>query len=85
MMRNFRIENALLRLRELYQDNRLPPVLRQHLYQTLHDVETGAIEMEDHVRELEELLLRNPAFPGDIIGWWDDDYGEDEDAEEDNP
>ena len=39
---------------------------------------------EDLIQELKDLMIRNPAFPGDMIGWLDDDFDKDEDDEDDD-
>jgi hypothetical protein len=42
----------------------------------------GQSEYEDQLRELRELLYRNPAFPDDLVGFWDDDLPDDDDEDE---
>ena len=48
----------------------------------LHDARVGQKTYNDFIKELEMQLLRNPAFPGDLVGWLDDDF-DDEDEDED--
>lgn len=43
----------------------------------------GHAEYEDQLRELRELLYRNPAFPNDLVGWLDDDFGFPDEEDED--
>ncbi|MEM6530739.1 MAG: hypothetical protein AAF653_20745 [Chloroflexota bacterium] len=53
----------------------------QKIYHKLKDVET---EIEYYVEDMNEMYLRNSSFPGDLIGWLDDDFTYDEPDDEDS-
>jgi len=47
---------------------------RLELLDAAQNIMQGQSEYEDQLRELRELLYRNPSFPGDLVGWLDDDF-----------
>jgi hypothetical protein len=79
---NSRLENAIQRIFDLASKQGLPPDVRINLLRAARDIMQGQSEYEDQLRELRELLYRNPAFPDDLGGFWDDDLPEDDDEDE---
>ena len=82
-MRNFRLERAIQRLKDIVNEERIPLVWRQRFEQILHDVELGVEDLEDRIIDFESLWNRNPSFPGDYIGNWDDDDDDEDDHKDD--
>lgn len=79
---NSHLENAIQRLLDVAQKEDLPSRIRIDILKSAQDVVEGHSEYEEQMRELRELLYRNPAFPDDLMGYWDDDLP-DEDEEDD--
>lgn len=48
----------------------------------LHDLSVVAHEAEMRELVLTEQQTRNPAFLGDMVGWPDDDYDDDDESED---
>lgn len=56
------------------EDKRLPQYARdfyEKLYKRLLWHES---DVEDTISEILDQSIRNPAFPGDMVGWLDDDF-----------
>ena len=63
-------------LKNKMEDQRLPQYVRdwyEKLYKRLLWHES---DVEDMVSEIVDQSIRNPAFPGDMVGWLDDDFDE---------
>jgi hypothetical protein len=54
---------------------------RLRLLNILSDLELGMISAEEAIEEAKMIGVRNPAFDGDMVGWLDDDFEDDEDDE----
>lgn len=39
-------------------------------------------EIDLYIEDMNEMYLRNSAFPGDLIGWLDDDFTYDDEADD---
>lgn len=78
-------EDGLQTLFDLARDSNMTPNMRRRLLRGMDQIIKGQITYLDKIKELEELLYRNPAFPDDLVGWWDDDASyPDEDEEDEN-
>ncbi|MEM6281623.1 MAG: hypothetical protein AAF787_05490 [Chloroflexota bacterium] len=58
------------------------PYLKRRLgdiYGMMKDLEA---EVTFYVEDMNQMYLRNSAFPGDLIGWLDDDFTVDEEDED---
>jgi hypothetical protein len=77
-MRNHHLEIALQNLYDLAQDPRLSASARRQIYNALRRLEAGVGDMEQEVLDLKMQLLRNPSFPDDLMGYWDDDVADDD-------
>jgi len=53
----------------------------RRLYGKLKDIE---MEVDLMKEDLIEMYLRNSAYPGDMVGWLDDDFDDDEDEDEED-
>lgn len=53
----------------------------KRLYKQLKDIERDVDLMKE---DLIEMYLRNSAYPGDMVGWLDDDFDDDEDEDEED-
>jgi len=51
----------------------------RRLYKQLKDIE-GEVDLMKE--DLIEMYLRNSAYPGDMVGWLDDDFDDDDDEDE---
>ena len=71
---------ALSNLR-LYLKNEREGYKRLRLLDILSDLELGIISADEAIEEAKMIGVRNPAFDGDMVGWLDDDF-EDEDEDE---
>jgi hypothetical protein len=49
----------------------------------ISDIEEGKVRADELVEELKMIHLRNPAFDGDMVGWLDDDFDEDDTDDDD--
>ncbi len=87
-MRRTDIDTAIKKIIKWLETNQLNADQREKLEDILDDLTTGKMEYEDLLLDAELRGIRNPAFPGDLIGWLDDDFGLDvygiEDDDEDN-
>jgi hypothetical protein len=81
-MRNIRIENAIQEIKDLLQDESLDTEIREQLYWIMRDIENGVAELEDRIFDFESLWNRNPSFPDDYMGNWDDDDDDEEDKDD---
>jgi len=81
---NTNYEEGLQRLFDLAKDSKMTLKMRRQLLRGVDQIIKGQIGYLDRIKELEELLYRNPAFPDDLVGWWDDDasYPDDDDEED---
>lgn len=53
------------------------------IYNDLKELEQS---IDLHIEDMNQMYLRNSAFPGDMVGWLDDDFtydDDDDDAEDD--
>lgn len=80
---NSRLENAIQRILDAASKQDLPSDVRINLLRAANEVMNGQSEYEEQLQELRELLYRNPSFPGDLIGWLDDDFDLPDDEDED--
>jgi hypothetical protein len=56
---------------------------RAFLQKLLQDLNQGIYWTEEDIRNTAaQFGVRNPAFPGDMVGWLDDDFEPDDDDEE---
>ena len=77
-------EEGLQELFDLAKDANMTPRMRRQLLKGIDKLIKGQIGYLDRIMELEELLYRNPAFPGDLVGWLDDDFDLPDDDEDDD-
>lgn len=64
---------------------KLPITLNERVFleKVLKDLNRGIYLTEEDIRNIAgEFGIRNPSFPGDMVGWLDDDF--DPDDEDDN-
>ncbi len=54
-------------------------VMLQRLYGDMKDTK---IDIEVAIEDLSQMYLRNGSFPGDMVGWADDDLLEDDDDDD---
>lgn len=57
---------------------------RLRLLNILSDLELGMISADEAIEEAKMIGVRNPAYDGDMVGWLDDDF-DDDDKDEDMP
>lgn len=76
-------EEGLQELFDLAKSENMTPRMRRQLLHGIDKLIKGQIGYLDKIKELEELLSRNPAFPGDLVGWLDDDFDSPDDEDED--
>ncbi len=81
---NFAHEDGIQQLLDLVRNRDMPQHFRKRLLSAIDQLHHGTREYENRIRELEEILNRNPAFPNDLVGWLDDDFDlpDDEDEED---
>lgn len=58
--------------------------LIDHLDRLITDMERGIIGIEDAITEAKRIGYRNPAFDGDMVGWLDDDFDEEDKEDKDS-
>jgi len=80
---NFAHEEGMQNLLDLIRNRQMPIHLRRQLLDAIDKLQHGQTQYEERIRDLEQLLLRNPAFPDDLVGWWNDDASYPDDDEED--
>ena len=80
---NTNYEEGLQRLFDLAKDSKMTLKMRRQLLRGVDQIIKGQIGYLDRIKELEELLYRNPAFPDDLVGWLDDDFDDDDEDNED--
>ncbi len=91
-MRKTEIDAAIRKITEWLEENpiELTEIEQQRLKDIRDDLLFGKLEYEDLLLDAELRGIRNPSFPGDLIGWLDDDFGlgiygiEEDDDEDDN-
>ncbi len=67
-------EAGVQKLLDIAATANLPTRERLKILNAVEDILQGKAEYEERIQELEEQLLRNPSFPGDFVGWLDDDF-----------
>jgi hypothetical protein len=77
-------EKGIQRILDIAKNPHVPTATRMKLLRAVDDILKGKREYDERIRELEELVYRNPSFPGDMMGFWDDDKDDDDEDEEEN-
>lgn len=72
-MHNPQIEQVRYGLKELANNTKLHPSVRERLRDLLQSLDAGVAHYEDALEQLEMLQLRLPGFPGDEVGYPADD------------
>ncbi len=54
------------------RDKSLRPIDRAFLGKLLHTAQDGKEITEEELTRAKNIGVRNPAFEGDLIGWWDE-------------
>lgn len=83
MRGNWRLESALRLARKLRKEIK-DPKLRDWIDELIDDIQAGIYIHEKRLEDLEMWSIRNPAFPGDMMGRPDDDFFDDDDEDEED-
>jgi hypothetical protein len=81
-MNNWRLQSAKSIARGLLR-REVDPKKRDELRELIDDIDAGAYIYEKRLDDMEMWALRNPAFPGDMVGWLDDDLDDEDDDKDD--
>ncbi len=73
--RKLEIDRIIVRLSKWLERRDIPPHHREFLENLHEDLMMGKSEIDELLWDAELRGIRNPAFPGDLIGWLDDDFG----------
>lgn len=79
-----KLEMLIQMLEDLVNDPTATDEERHIFNQLLNQATAAQREIDDILLDLKTLLYRNPSFPGDMVGWLDDDF-DDDDADDDKP
>lgn len=89
--RKMMIDGIIIKLSKWLERRDIPPHHREFLDNLREELILGKAEVDDLIWDAELRGIRNPAFPGDLIGWLDDDFGlgiygieEDDDEDDDD-
>jgi hypothetical protein len=74
-MRKTDIDTAIRKITEWLEEGTLSEDDRRRLQNIQDNLLLGKLEYEDLLLDAELRGIRNPSFPGDLIGWLDDDFG----------
>ena len=85
MKRWLNLDAVLDKLRRKMSDERISPEMRDWLNSIYDQLLYHESTIDDAIWEAQQINIRNPAFPDDLVGWLDDDfdYPDDEEDEED--
>lgn len=78
-MDNYHMERLMQRLKDRLNSGNLPPGLYRFFKDLLNDAEGARISYDQFISQLQLEAYRNPQFPGDEMGYWDDDRDDDKD------
>jgi hypothetical protein len=78
-MMNLHHEDGVQKLLDIVGNTSIATRVRIEVLEALQDILAGKVAYDERIQELEMTLLRNPSFPDDLIGYWDDDFPDDED------
>lgn len=70
-------KNTPHRMHKLEKD----PQKRRDLDDVMRDIDKGVFLYEEWIQEAKMIGIRNPAFDGDMVGWLDDDFDDDEEKD----
>ncbi len=60
------------------------PALMDDLRRLYGQVKSHELNLDVAIEELSQMYLRNGSFPGDMVGWSDDDLIEDDDTDDED-
>ncbi len=60
------------------------PMLKSDLEDLYKQVKSYQLDVDVAIEELSQMYLRNGSFPGDMVGWSDDDLIEDDDTDDED-
>lgn len=75
-MMNLPYEDGIQKLFDIARDANLPTATRLEILSAIQDIMAGKARYDERIQELEMQLFRNPSFPEDLIGYWDDESDE---------
>ena len=61
-------------LKNKMEDSRLPQYVRDFYEKLYKRLVWHESDVADAIVEILDQSIRNPAFPGDMVGWLDDDF-----------
>jgi hypothetical protein len=76
-----RLDKALARLYFLRSSEK-DGHRRWLLQRTIEDVEDARISADEAIEQAKMIGVRNPAFDGDMVGWLDDDFDDEDDEDQ---
>lgn len=79
---NHRLESAKSTAYELKRHEK-DKAKRAKLQDLIDDINAGIYIHESRLEDMEMWAIRNPGFPGDMVGRPDDDFFDDDDDDED--
>ncbi len=74
--------DELLRQVGMIMANEKDPIQKRRLGFLYGNMKDTKIDIEVAIEELSQMYLRNGSFPGDMVGWADDDLLEEDDDDE---
>ncbi|MBL8165238.1 MAG: hypothetical protein JNJ61_24865 [Anaerolineae bacterium] len=82
MARNRYQQRAKAAVRAVMRNLKDRPKLRQELQEGLDDMSRADSLYEQWIQDAKMIGVRNPSFDGDSVGWLDDDFDRDDDADD---